>query len=219
MQIVMKTKRLLSLLLTLALALGLLAPALASGSEVITVIKQPPGSVLVVTGDTLRLEAEVEKKIDGAAVELDYAWYDYAHEWGVAGQPPPIAYGPVLELTYALEHLLGTFFDFETELEDPIFCAVITHSATDADGEEYTVFVESFLSQLIPMFRPGDFAEILEFLVLMVAEDNEEYAALLIRVLTPGLRILTALYTPIYWGIRFAQLIGLFDIITRFEFE
>jgi len=89
------TKRILSLLLALALGLALLVPAMAADEDpyapIITKQFTVPSSIR--TSDTLVLEIEAELP-QGVTGELSYAWYDLS--WGT--RQTLIGSGPKLEL-------------------------------------------------------------------------------------------------------------------------
>jgi len=80
--------RILSILLTLALALALLAPASAvpNPDYVPAITQQPPKNLLVVQGSDIKLEikAEAPKESDGSPLRYQWMKYEYI-DWGPGG--------------------------------------------------------------------------------------------------------------------------------------
>jgi len=147
-------KRVLSLLLALALGLALCVPAFAvepadPNAPIIT--KQPKGLFILAVGQELKLEIKAQLP-EGSEGTLSIAWYDY--DWQPGDETPPIATGEIMSITITEDMLSiadGMPFWFAQ------FCAVATHTYVDADETEQILSIKSDLADgvLINKIIPG----------------------------------------------------------------
>jgi len=137
----MKLKRMLSILLALALGLALVIPAFAEAVEggpyapIIT--KEPDFPDIFYIGDILVLdvEAKLPDSVDG---ELSYAWYDtWTNDWDdFQKRNVPIATGASIEQK----------IPFDT---DSLIGVVVTNTYTDEHGE-----IQTAHTRLVKHFEP-----------------------------------------------------------------
>jgi len=135
-----RTKRVLSLLLSLVLGAALFAPAVAADGAALdpyapVIMKQPKEEIYQVAAYprgrnfTLEVEARLPEGVDGV---LSYAWYDF--DWTPESMAAPVAVGAKLELPIPEKDIELTY------------CAVVTNTYVDPeDGETKTAYVKSVL--------------------------------------------------------------------------
>jgi len=133
----MQTKRILAIVLALALGLAVMVPAFAAepvygGPYAPIITMQPDVLDRVTVGDTLIVEIEAVLP-DGVTGELSYNW-----QWGMFPilQYPyePIATGPKLELTVDRDTVVHAFY----------VCVAVLNTYIDENSEEQIAYTTAY---------------------------------------------------------------------------
>jgi len=155
-----RTKRVLSLLLSLALGAALFAPAVAAEDAALDphtpVITWLSSSKVLFVGNDLVLQVRASV----GEGRLSYAWYDF--DWKPESNATPVATGmymsiptskdmvtPPATLNVNWKPVLGIAGSYE-------YCVVVTNTFYDADGTEQTVSVKSDLINVEILNKLGD---------------------------------------------------------------
>jgi len=203
------TKRILSLLLALALGLALIAPALCvpafadndpAYAPIIT--KQPKNPLIPLAKSTIQLDVSANLP-DGVDGILSYAWYNCDWQPGVTAEP----IGADAKLSFYTDtgskNKLNSSFTL---------CVVVTNTYTDENGDAQTASAKSELITFTTMFRLRDiywyvirtpFYSVRNFFISL---------PLLFLLIVP-LAILTLVYPFIYAMTMLIPLLQKFDLI------
>ncbi|MDR3312914.1 MAG: hypothetical protein LBS96_00480 [Oscillospiraceae bacterium] len=155
------TKRILSALLCLALALALVIPAFAAGGgetpQAPVITKQPLVRKMILTGDTLTLTVEA-KLPEGAVGELQYQWYEGTREFA---KEQPFQYAPIADATQATlmvtpaVKLTGAF-----SVEEHSFYVAVFYTVQTGEADEVTLLTKSNTTYLVYYPTVEDLAQI-----------------------------------------------------------
>jgi len=200
-----RTKRILSLLLALALGLALLIPAAAADdidpyAPIIT--KQPARSVYRLTDQELKLE--IEATLPEGCDSLSIAWYDY--DWQPGDTMPPVATGASVLIPIDPGDV-NIMDNWNILFRTINYYAVVTSTYTDSDGQEQTVSVKSDAAEVTVLLALGKLvADIWEY------AQNGNGPLFGIAVLAPGFPVvfpaLALALLPVYFFIYLLSLMS-----------